>query len=243
MDPLTLSIVSGIIGGVGAGAILYAMGHGPKFMKWASRKLAGTRIGIAGPPDAGKTSFINYLRFGEYADEHPTVKTTRRSPAYSFDVDSGGELQLSVQQTFDVPGEFTPHEQVRLARKTGPDALLIFVGIDSPHDFEWLSEYLEQLSLALQRKWSIIQRVRSIIVILNKSDLIASKDKAKAIAQAQAIVQNKLGGVLLNNISRVAIVPCTLFRSQGGARAARAVLLALLHSLRRKTALIPLRGR
>lgn len=243
MDPVTVTIVTGALGGLGTSGVLYVLGRWPKFMRTVERKFKGTRLGIVGPPQAGKTTFLNYLRHGKFGDEYPVLPTTRRSRAFSFNVDVGGDLRFPVREVYDIPGEYSPNEQVAHIRKTGPEALLILVGLDSSRKWDWFVAYLDRLKIALEHEWSIIQRLRCVVVVLNKSDLITARDRKEAIAHAEAVVNEKLTPILQKNVSRVKVVPCTLLRSQGGERSAGAVLLLLLHLLKSRTPLKPSKGR
>lgn len=234
-----MTVIVGAASGLIASALWASLRHGPKTLKAARRRLAGTRMSVVGPAHAGKTTFYNYLRYGSFAEELPALETTRVGKPLSFDIERGGEIKLQIRSARDIPGEYTPKEQVQEIQRANPDAVIVFLALDHPEHTDWLRALLRELDSALRADWSLTQKLRSLLIVLNKSDLVATPDITSVAATVSDVARSELSQTLGTNLKRIEVIPCTLKTRKHGAAAAGTVVLRLIRSLRDRSTLKP----
>ena len=239
MDPATIAFLGSLLAALGAAGAIALARRVPAVMTWFKRYFAGLHLLVIGQQGAGKTSFYNYLRFDCLTDEYPTHSTHRVSKALSFDSDKGGELQLQIKEAFDIPGELEPHVQAELARKRTPEALLVFVSATEEGAILWLDRLVHHLAIALATDAGFAKKLRCLTLIVNKTDSIAPEEAKRLVTEVHRIIENRLHGVLGSRSRLVDVLPCTLVRTAGGERAANAIILAVISSVRNNRGLVP----
>jgi hypothetical protein len=71
----------------------------PGVGKWARRKIIGTRLMMAGPEEVGKSSFLNYLKNGKFADTSYVLKTSVVTPGDGFTWHDENDQDLVTKNT------------------------------------------------------------------------------------------------------------------------------------------------
>lgn len=232
MDPLSITIVGGLIAGLGVAATLAAARNSPSIMAAVRRYFIGLDFLVVGRPRSGKTSFYNYLRFDRLADEHPTKRTRRLSDKWAFDVDRGGDIKLRIKSAFDIPGELPPSDQAKLITRRAPQVLIVFVSAHDDGAIPWLREFLQSLSLELSTEVQLIKRLRSLTIVANKTDLVDDDAVEAVLEEARGEVTASLFSVLGRNERLVDVLPCSLLRSAGGEKAGNNVVLTVVEALK-----------
>lgn len=239
MDPLTIAILGGLIAGLGVSAAIAFARRSTRIMAALKRYFLGLEFLVIGHEHAGKTSFYNYLIFDKLADEYPVRPTRTVSPKFSFDVDKGGKLQLRVASAFDIPGELEPSVQVEIIKKRLPGALLIFLSMDNLEFVEWLQIFLSELKRMLAVDLQLAKKLKSLTIVINKTDMYNDVEKQKALQSVNETVNNVLESILGKNKNLVEVVACTLIRNKNGEKAANEVLLAVIESYHNTKRLVP----
>jgi len=96
--------------------------------------LTGNEVLILGPARAGKTSFVDYLRYGVMEPEQETEKTLGVEKTASFRVRIGRDasLELKLKRAVDVAGQIGPIEHARLVEEKKPHAIIIMLDLSAP---------------------------------------------------------------------------------------------------------------
>jgi hypothetical protein len=74
--------------------------------------LTGNEVLVVGPARTGKTSFVDYLRYGVLEPERETEKTigTQKSASFRMKIGRDSSLELKVKRAVDVAGQIGPIE-------------------------------------------------------------------------------------------------------------------------------------
>jgi GTPase SAR1 family protein len=240
LDPVTLAIISTIIGGIITAVIIDVARHSPKVMTWVKLYFLGLDFLVVGHDDAGKTSFYNYLRFDQFADQYPTKDTTNISEIKPFNIDKGGDLQIPIKKAWDIPGSLNPSEQAELLVKERPKVLIIFISADYPKASQWLRSFLISLREVLFNNARVSSKLFSLTVVLNKVDKIPDKaDREQLIIETRRTINEILQPLLMSNVRLIDIVECTLYSSKGGEKSANEIILSAVDAIRKKQRLVP----
>ena len=236
MEPSIAVFIAGIIGAVvGAVVVLQA----PEIVGRRSANIAALEILIVGHDDAGKTSFLNFLRHNEFADERVTRDTLEVSRQGAFEVVRPGEIDLPVKRILDIPGPLDPGEQLELVRREAPRTLLIMISADNPTASRWLRDFVTGLRVLLSEDGRLAGKLISISVVLNKTDLIGEYACGERLAEMVNIVDTALEPLLMSNVRSIAVLPCTLLSSKGGEKAANRILATIINAAKRNRRLVP----
>lgn len=170
-----------LVGPVGGTVIKLIIERGaPAGLGFIGSLLHGKTIMVVGPSGAGKSTFITYLRFGIFREEQPHYKTFKpiESPRLNLQLGPNRNLEIKVKTVVDLPGQATDqHVQVFEHR---PQALVVILDmsapLDEPNDIRSTAIWLEDFFSKLDQKWqgqkSRRNRLRSVIVALNKLDRV-----------------------------------------------------------------------
>ncbi len=141
--------------------------------------LRGKKVVVAGPPGAGKSTFMNYMHFGLFYPEQNTEVTIRPREAKNFKYTLGRDRSLltSIKRALDMPGQPDPRWVAEEVFRERPHALVIVLDTTAPVDDEndpratavWLRKFCraaDQVTRGMRRN-----RLSTVIVALNKADL------------------------------------------------------------------------
>ncbi len=141
--------------------------------------LKGKTLMVVGPSRAGKSTFVNYLQFGIFQHEQETSKTYTpvHGPKFNLTVGSTKSLEVLVKTTVDIPGQYSEVQLATEVLNNRPHALVVVLDVSrdlhgSGGTAEWMTEFFSRLDQRWQGVKPRRNRLRSVIVALNKRDLV-----------------------------------------------------------------------
>ena len=205
--------------------------------------LHGQTIMVVGPTKSGKSTFVSYLRFGIFQEEqepHSTFKPVE-SPRFNLELGPNRNLEVQVKTAVDLPGQDT--DQFLQVYEHRPHALVIVLDMSAPlaapHDIRstatWLEDFFSKLDQRWQGKKPSRNRLRSVIVVLNKMD-IADKPRVDEYEKRyRAIVKENFHtahGPRLGDVHfRRSIMVEDPVKNPGGTKSIDAILVDMAQSL------------
>jgi len=203
-------------------------------------KSAGAhKLILVGPAEAGKTSFIKLLSGGLYADETQTVRTKNVKKFDKFIPVKIGEQELSVAALIDTPGQNSFETHIETIRDNAVGNLVIwcdhenFRSDDKARGLNWLKRFLVHLNSYFLND-EVKDPLTSILIVLNKKDLVTDEDRLQNERQAGEAVHDELGEALGDNISEIARVSCTLLKRENGEASVEEVARLLANIIKSK---------
>lgn len=176
--------VSGIVADLGIEAFKHAL---PTGLEYVRTRVFGKRLTVVGPADAGKTSFIEYCQFGTLSEVGEPITTREVPPGAKFviraDPDPTGEarLELRVKRAIDLPGQYDPEFQAELLVRQRPHLAVVMVDIALEPHVAWVGKLLAEYSRLLGQDSAARNRLRSVVFVLNKVDLVGA-DEGRLVA-------------------------------------------------------------
>ncbi|MEP7342711.1 MAG: GTPase domain-containing protein [Acidobacteriota bacterium] len=202
----------------------------------------GKEILVVGQARAGKTTFIDYLQFGLFEDEKETSKTVDVTPSARFNVKMGRDaaLELTITSVIDVPGQTGPVDHAKRVIEKRPHAILIFIDLTRPlkskgehASADWLADFCRTLESRWRASKNKKNRLRSVILVLNKTDKVGVKKIAACKGEFRKILDNELRDARGQMLDEIAIMPCSLVTNSGGAKSVDSVIAHLAKALAR----------
>jgi hypothetical protein len=194
--------VSGIEGAVAAGVVKLAIERGgrPGIDK-ALSLLRGKTLMVVGPPRSGKSTFLDYVRYGVFQHEQETQKTYRPQNVQDFRLAIGPDkaLKVAIRKAIDIPGQWTPKDLAREVFDRRPHALIVMLDLsaplDDPNDSRsaaiWLRDFCSEADIRAHATKAKKNRLRVFIVALNKADLVSEEILAQRQAAFEQIVDDR----------------------------------------------------
>ncbi|MGI9055503.1 MAG: hypothetical protein ACR2F2_06845, partial [Pyrinomonadaceae bacterium] len=183
----------------------------PKGFKYIKSLLTGKTIIIVGQERAGKTTFLEYFQYGFFEDEKDTSKTYDVTPSVRFDVKLGRNetLELSVKTVIDVPGQIGAIFQAKEIYNQKPHAILIFMDINRPlkTSKEWLTEFCKRLETYWRANKGKKNRVKGIILVLNKKDKTDAKTMEARKKAFHKIIDTELKESKGKMLDEILVIP------------------------------------
>lgn len=226
IEPLTPTIVK--IGGT-------IVSNAPKGFKYIKSLLTGKTIIVVGQERAGKTTFLEYFRYGFFEDEKHTEKTWDVTPSARFDVKLGRNeiLEISVKTVIDVPGQIGAVFQAKEIFQQKPHAILVFMDITRPlkPSSEWLREFCKRLETYWRANKHQRNRVKSIVLVLNKTDKTEAKTVESRRKAYQKILDAELKEARGAMTSEISVVPTVMVNNSEGTKSADGLIAHLAKAL------------
>jgi len=193
---------------------------------------------LVGPPESGKTSFRTLLSDGLYADETQTFKTAdvKKSDKVADEI---GDQKLNVGALIDTPGEDSFETQIENIRENDVVSLVIwcdhadFQSGDDKRGLNWLKRFLSHLNGYFLNP-EVKAPITSIVVALNKKDLVTDKDRLANEELTHKAIRDELGETLGDNIRKIPVASCTLLKRKKGEASAEEVVRLLAASIKSK---------
>ncbi len=215
----------------------------PTGIAWISSLIKGREIMVVGQKGAGKTTFIDYLRFGLFEDEkaHQTTKeSVEHKTRFNIKMGRDQSLELSVKRVVDLAGQIGPLEHARLVFERRPHAVLIFTDLTRPLNGEseraaatWVREFCEHLENKWRANRKRNNRIQCIILVMNKRDKVDVKRVNSRQAAFRKILAAELHEARGRMIDEIAIIPCALVTNPDGTKAVDALIAHLAKTLAR----------
>jgi hypothetical protein len=183
--------MSGTEVAIGAGLVKLAIEQGgrPGFAKLKAL-LVGKTVMVVGPTRSGKTTFMDYMCYEVFQQEQETSSTLHFKGSKDFRIKVGEHqaLVVAVKTAVDSVGETHPRLIAEEVHRRRPHALIIMLDLSAPLDerydirssASWLESFCTRAEqLGRKRRKT---RLRSLIVAMNKADLV---DDATVAAKEQ----------------------------------------------------------
>mmetsp|Transcript_16937 Transcript_16937/g.36855 ORF Transcript_16937/g.36855 Transcript_16937/m.36855 type:complete len:677 (+) Transcript_16937:321-2351(+) len=164
----------------------------------------GLRVAIVGPPNAGKSSFLNVLSNRDAAIVSPVAGTTRDVVEVTLDL---GGVRCTVSDTAGVrergsTDDIIEVEGIKRARRAAADAHVIVCMVDATDVEGGMVAVQEILDDAMSSKSTEDDGIKAgsrsgqnIIFVTNKVDLIEAAAEAEASDQAITIADFETSGI------------------------------------------------
>jgi hypothetical protein len=213
----------------------------PKGLAWVSHWFKGYKLLIVGQPRAGKTSFVRYLHYGTFIDpthKAPRTRKIKKTAAFTVTMGRDESLKLEVRSAIDTVGQVSAEEHADNVKKFKPHALIVILDLSAEWNGKteyaagfYLTELCIHLSEHLNRNKSLRNKLQSVLIILNKTDLVSSDKTKKWSAYVEALLQSKLSHSYGPKTSDIPVMPCTLVQGKDGGTLADAVTRSLALAL------------
>ncbi len=215
---------------------------GPIGYRWIRRRFRGKVVLVVGPPNVGKTTFIEYLCWNVFRNERDHVHTLRLEETPAFDLEMGRNrlFNISIQQMVDFPGHIGAVAQAKEVFERRPHAIIIFADSTDPAGRKaddapgvWLVDFCNYLeTLWRQNKGRVKNRIQVMVVAMNKSDKVQDEqiliDKKNQFRQ---IVDKELREARGNIEGEIAVMPCVLVTNSDGDEKVQNMVLHLAKRL------------
>jgi GTPase SAR1 family protein len=193
----------------------------PKGIQYLVQRFRGNKILIVGQPRAGKSSFSRYMKTGYFADQLPPPPRTEMkdavTPAFTVKMGKDDSVQLEVSKVTDVIGQATGQDHADKFRRYGPHAMLVLLNAEGNWDGDneycagfYLDEFLGHLALRLSKSPRRKDKLKSLVVVVNKLDKCDPKKRTEFLANAKGRVQEHLKSVYGPKTKDIPVMPCIL---------------------------------
>jgi GTPase SAR1 family protein len=207
----------------------------PKGLELIKSWWTGKTILIVGQPRAGKTTFLDYFHYGLWGDEKDTERTYFDLPSARFNVKVGRNetLQISVTTAVDTSGHMPAYQQAKNIFERKPHALLIFMDLTLPlkPSSEWLAELCRKFESHWRTSKSQRNRLKSIILVLNKKDKVDAKTITSRKRVFQKIIDAELKDARGKMLDDIAIIPTAMVENPDKTKSADDLIAHLAKSL------------
>lgn len=230
-------LVEPIIGSVTGAVVKLVVERGaPAGISRIRSWLKGQTIVIVGPSGAGKSTFLRYLEYGLFLheQEHETTYRPVESPRFELALGPNKNLNVSIKKVIDLPGQDADAAELVAAQR--PHALVIVVDISTAESREAATQWFNHFFTRLDQHWhgqkAKKNRLRSVLVALNKVDKIDDEDCLNDTIQNLRQItdtQFKLGRP--KAIDRVHFRTSVMVENPEGTKTLDALLIALATSL------------
>jgi GTPase SAR1 family protein len=195
----------------------------------------GKTILIVGQSRAGKTTFLEYFQYGLFEDEKETQRTYEETPTARFNVKLGRDqsLEIIVKKTIDIDGHSAPFQQAKLIIEQKPHALLIFMDATLPlkTSTDWLTEFCKKLESHWRVKGIKKNRIKSIVLVLNKKDKVEAKTMSAKTKSFKKILDSELKDSRGKMLDDVVIITTVMVNNPDGTKSADGLISSLAKSL------------
>ena len=184
---------------------------------------------------------INLINFQETGVSHfksHVLKTATVSKKDGFEWSDENEKPIRAKSTLDLPGELTIEEQIDEIKKYLPAALIVVLSPTVNNANKWIKDFPQALAAALKQDKRLRKSLASLTYVLNKSDTLEAAQFSAWMESTERSIKIALKPVLGTNAERVGVIGCTLFKDQGGEKAAAAAAVKIALSLQQKEKLV-----
>lgn len=205
----------------------------PKGIAWVKDWYIGRNVWVLGPAGAGKTCFVDYLRFGFLEPQGPTTPTydivrVKKVSSVALQTNNNRALDLTVRSISDVSGHLPPAKQAELVKTHAPHVLVIVSDIHDRRCRQWLLEFIEGLSGELSRGLRASWALECLCIVMNKFDRVSKPHADMRGRQFRKLLDKYLKPVLKPAfVKGIPILPCVSVATNHGSVLIDHVLLAI----------------
>jgi hypothetical protein len=232
MDPISLGILTTIAGGLSVTAIVALARKSPQVMGWVKAYVIGKGLLVLGRPIAGKTSTVNYLRYGQLATARRPRMTTGIKESYPFSVgQKDDKLSMYIRMATDVPGDLGIVDQLEVLTRRKPAILLVFISLapvtDRKNEYKdyqatqqlklweaeilWLHNFADGLKSEFLRNQEVRKKLKVLVFVVNKQDLVDSNTAISRRQEAEDTLRTVLEPALGKKFKQVEVRTCSLY--------------------------------
>jgi signal recognition particle receptor subunit beta len=201
--------------------------------------LRGKTIMVVGPPRSGKSTFVTYLQFGIFQDAQETEKTYHpvESPRFSLRLGPNRNLEVEVKTIVDLPGQYPDLSKNVFEHR--PHALVIILDMSAPQSDVndtrssalWLEDFCNRLDQRWQGQKAKRNRCRSVIVAMNKIDMVKPEVVDKYEEQYRAIMKQSFRAARGSHLSDVHFRRSIMVENADGTKLIDAILVDLAQAI------------
>ena len=202
--------------------------------------LRGKTILVVGPGHSGKSTFVRYLQYGIFQHEEPYEKTYQpvSGPRFNLRLGVDRSLEVLVKKAWDAPAQYA--DPANLVADARPHALLVVVDLSMPLDKDgdnrstapWLEEFASRLDDRFRDIKRSSNRLTSIIVVMNKADLVDDTTRERHTQRYREILRRHFQAARGRNMKApVRIKPCISVENPEGTKFIDAILVDLAQDL------------
>lgn len=198
--------------------------------------IRGKTIMIVGPSASGKTTFLNYLRAEVFLPVQPPESTLAPNETKPYEVHLGTNqtVTVTVKTTVDVPGQYTAIQLATEAFARRPHGLVVVLDLTNPDSSDWFEEF----STRLDQKWQGVRRrrnrLRAVVVAMNKADLIDDAAIAEQEAEYRRIAQRHWRSARGSTMDDIIFMRSIMVQTPAGTSLVDALVVKLVTALERK---------
>jgi hypothetical protein len=236
-----------VVGTASGTIIKVAVTYAPKGAAWIASRTRGKIVMVVGPRRAGKSAFTRYLRFGILQHAQDSLPTYDPVPTGVFNLRLGQQqsLEVAIKNAYDLPGNWDARDVADQAFQHRPHALVIVLDLTAPLTgddnracADWLGRFFERLD----ERWRDVRpklrrnRLRSVVVAMNKLDLLEDADAVVAEYEPslRATVEQHFKAAKGPKTDDVLFRRSVMVESPAGDRWINAILVDVAESMIRK---------
>lgn len=208
----------------------------PKGLARLRTYATGKEILVLGPSSAGKSKFAEYLQLGRLHPEGQREMTygLTKSPTFTLTLGVDGRVALNVRRTVDTPGQTGPVQHAGLVGERKPHAVVVMLDSSRPiaTSVKWLDLFCDRLDTVLRKGHHIRNKLREIVVVLNKRDKIDPAERDELAARVRQVLDRHLAVVLgPDRAAAIPVLECICIEGPHGPALIDAVLACLAERL------------
>ena len=204
-----------------------------------SSLLHGKTIMVVGPSRSGKTTFISYFQFGIFQDTQETEKTYHpvESPRFNLRLGPNRTLDVTVKTVVDLPGQYPDLSKEVFEHR--PHALVIILDMSAPQSDPndprssaiWLEEFCNKLDQRWHGQKAQRNRLRSVILAMNKIDLVDPQMVDDYEKEYRAIIKRSFRAARGPLLGDVHFKKSIMVENPNGTKLVDAILVDMAQSL------------
>jgi hypothetical protein len=223
LDPVSLGILTTIAGGLSVTAIVALARKSPQVMGWVKAYVIGKGLLVLGRPIAGKTSTVNYLRYGQLPTARRPRMTTgiKESSPFRFG-QKDDKLSMYIRMATDVPGDLGIVDQLDVLTRRKPAILLVFISLapvtDRKKEYKdyqatqqlklweaeilWLHNFADGLKSVFLRNQEVRKKLKVLVFIVTSRIWLIPTQRLRDVKKPRILSQLSWNRLLAKNLSR-----------------------------------------
>jgi signal recognition particle receptor subunit beta len=208
----------------------------PAGVERLSTYFKGKTIMIVGPVASGKTTFLNYLQAEVFLPAHGHVTTLApdETKPYQVSIGTNQSVKVTVKTTVDMPGQYTATQLANAAVAKRPHAFVIVLDLTNADSPGWFEEFCIRLDQGWQNARRRRNRLRSVVVALNKTDLVDDPTISDQETRYREIASRHWTAARGPHMDDVVFMPSVMVQNPAGASSVDAIVVRLVKALEKR---------